>query len=80
MLPPSFIYSTCELTIDSSLSTFDHFANQNVSGMHTINIVCIPDMLYTNILYAKLTGMHTPGPDGEYAGGSGDHEYLFFGQ
>ena len=32
------------------------------------------------IPYAKLTGMHTPGPDGEYAGGSGDHEYLFFGQ
>ena len=56
-----------------------HFANQNISGMHTIYSIHPWYAIYY-ILYAKLTGMHTPGPDGEYAGGSGDHEYLFFGQ
>ena len=28
----------------------------------------------------KKTGMHTPDVNGEYTGGSGDHEYLFFEQ
>ena len=29
---------------------------------------------------SKPAGMHTPDVNGEYTGGSGDHEYLFFEQ
>ena len=31
-------------------------------------------------IWSKRAGMHTPDVNGEYTGGSGDHEYLFFEQ
>ena len=49
--------------------------------MHTHKkILSKPAGMHNHKKKSKQAGMHTPDVNGEYTGGSGDHEYLFFEQ